>query len=86
MYRVQVATVAGVGEPKHKTMTESQQGGEKVTNIDMTVSLIAYNDLMRNYTKSQNKLQDIFWIVEDAINNGEDAKCLNQILDLLKSV
>lgn len=42
--------------------------------------LEAYNDLMRNYTKAQNKLQDIgFALAEQFVSEMSEGDCLKEI-------
>ena len=45
----------------------------------MNITLEAYNDLMRNYIKEQNKLQDIGFALED-YNSEKD--CIKEIIEI----
>ena len=38
----------------------------------LTITLESYNDLMRDYTKAQNKLQDIGFVLADAAQHPAD--------------
>ena len=52
----------------------------------LTITLESYNDLMRDYTKVQNKLQDIGFEIEDAFTTNPEhshAEYLNRIAKIL---
>ena len=55
----------------------------------LTITLESYNDLMRDYTEAQNKLQDIAFLIEDAFSMNpkhEHAEYLNRIAKLLRVI
>jgi|8_EtaG_2_1085327.scaffolds.fasta_scaffold38234_5 hypothetical protein len=52
----------------------------------LTITLESYNDLMRDYTEVQNKLQDIGFEIEDAFTTNPEhshAEYLNRIAKIL---
>ena len=55
----------------------------------LTITLETYNDLMRDYIKVQNKLQDIGFEIEDAFTTDPEhghAEYLNRIARILRVI
>ena len=55
----------------------------------LTITLEIYNELMRDYTEAQNKLQDISFEIEDAFTSNPEhshAEYLNRIAKILEVI
>ena len=55
----------------------------------LTITLETYNDLMRDYIKAHNKLQDVSFEIEDAFTSNpkhSHAEYLNRIAKILEVI